>query len=1071
MTSSLKIFALCVVFHAAHFGHSQNTIVRFERLSNDDGLSSNQVNCIHQDAQGFIWFGTDEGLNKFDGIKITTYKHSIKNPLSLKDNYVDAIVEDQEGKLIIGTSKGVNVFDRSTEQFISLDIEDLPESVNEGNVEVLLMDARANLWVSIEGKGLYQISLTDENYTFYGISKGLASPNVESLSIDRNGVLWAIAGGKLHYFLYDHFESIRFVNNELEKSVITGLIQGEGKSFWIGTASQGLFLLNDARVDGSQFDGDVDQVIGRTEINEIRSIFMDRDMVVWVGIEGKGLVRIENKLTETYVSRPQDAYSLSYNSILSIYQDNAGDLWFGTLAGGVSTIHFTKQNFRNIDDGTSRNFSLSANDVTRISESEAGSIWVGTKTGGINRVSSEIQVIKQFDEDNSFIRNNSVEAVLGAADGTIWLGGWKSGLYQVTESFQLMRSFNLENSELLSDNIFDLVEDKKGNIWVGTIGGGLSVVTPNYEIKSYLQSGIVQDESPIILALDSSQNVLLGGYRGLTIFSPADETSKRYFFKEDLSGISSNTIQCIWVVNQDSIWIGTDDGLNLFSPKNGTFSHYFEEDGLPSSSIKSVLQEQSNLWISTSNGLSKLDLSSGVFRNFSQLDGLQGRQFTSNSFLKSSKGEIYLGGVNGITAFSPQKLLLNASPPRVLITDIRVNSMPIRNREIADELQPVSEIEEIVLQHHESYLSLSFVALNYISSENNQYAYQLEGFDKGWIYTSNPTAFYSNIDPGTYTFRAKASNNNGVWNETGASIKIVILNPWWASWWFRTVYITVILGGIYLFFWLRTRRLRVQKLMLKETVSQRTRQLEERKEALEATVEELKETQTQMVQSEKMASLGVLTAGIAHEINNPLQFIKGGKEIIEKELRKSSNSENKLITRSLESIEEGVLRTGAILQSLNRFNRYSQGEDEMCDLQGVIENCLLILNHDHQGRIKIQQSYPDSLVVKGNEGELHQAFLNILKNSGQAIKEKGVIKIDATSSKEGKQVVIEDSGVGIDQETISRVIEPFFTTKEPGGGPGLGLAISYRIIKKHNGELSFESAPGHGTKVTVRFSA
>ena len=753
---------MCVLFHIAKIGHSQNAVVRFERRTNNDGLSSNQVNCIYQDTKGFIWFGTDDGLNRFDGLDFTVYKHSIKNVASLKDNYIDAIVEDGNGNLIIGTSKGLSVFDWATDKFSHFVFKDLPESVGSGNVESLLIDNRNNLWVSIEGKGLFKFSLTDEKYNLFGTNEGLVSSSVESLTIDENGTVWAIAGTKLHYFLYDHFERIHFPNSPLEDAEITHFIQGTGNSFWVGTAGKGLFEIKNGSITGTELDGEIIHVLGKKEkINEIQSIYKDRHDVIWAGIEGQGLVRIHRDSFQEYIYSPQNPYSISYNSILTIYEDRVGDLWFGTVAGGVSTIHFTKQNFRNISNDDNDG-ALSANDVTRMSESKSGKVWIGTKTGGINYFDPKTKKFNHFTEEDSFLRNNSVESVLGSKDGTLWLGGWKSGLYQVTDHFDLIRSFDMESSALLSDNIFDLIEDKKGNIWVGTIGGGLVKITPDYQITSYLKNQVVKDESPITLALDSSNRILLGGYSGLTQFDPDNETSKRYFFQEDLSGISSNTIQCIWVVNNDSIWIGTDDGLNLFNSGKGTFTHYYEEDGLPSNSIKGLILENQTLWISTGNGISKLNLEENSFRNFTQLDGLQGRRFTSNSFLKSSTGDLYFGGVNGITCFSPDKIVLNTTPPSVKITDIKINNISIRDREDYLPEKHVSEIDRLLLKPEDAYISLSFIALNYISSENNQYAYQLEGFDGNWVYTSTPTAFYSNIDPGSYTFRVKASNNDGI---------------------------------------------------------------------------------------------------------------------------------------------------------------------------------------------------------------------------------------------------------------------------------------------------------------------
>uniref|UniRef100_UPI000371C22D ATP-binding protein n=1 Tax=Flexithrix dorotheae TaxID=70993 RepID=UPI000371C22D len=644
--------------------------------------------------------------------------------------------------------------------------------------------------------------------------------------------------------------------------------------------------------------------------------------------------------------------------------------------------------------------------------------------------------------------------------------------------------------------------------------------------------------------------------------NPENNERKIYIQDEEVEhSISHSMITAIFEDSGNNFWVGTQNGLNLMDRKSGKFFSFNTEQGLPSSFIIGILEDgKGNLWLSTSNGISKFTppknleidhLSNtsdwGTFRNYNVNDGLQDNEFSPNAYHKLQNGEMIFGGINGFNIFHPDSIVDNKVVPEVHFTALKIYNEEV---EIFGENSPLDRhinwMDKLVLDHNQNGFTIHFTALNFTSPEKVEYAYMLEGLDEKWNEVRNQRfAHYSHIAPGEYIFRVKASNNDGLWNEEGKSLKVIIRPPWYETFWFKLSLILVFSGILFLLVRMRINRLKNETIKLEKMVETRTKELQNKSvelqlltkklqaqneelnshqeelstqyEKLEESHAKLKNTQLQLVQAEKMASLGVLTAGIAHEINNPINYIKSGviglkralhdilsilrlygnldtknnfnekfKEIEDLKTELVLDTKVELSERVLENISNGAIKAAEIIKGLKTFSRMDDGNFVIYDIHDGLESTLLLLHHQFTEDIILQKNYGQIPMVACSPSKINQVFMNLLSNAIQALKGRGTITITTQAYKANHEqenwinnlpaidetnqyisIIIEDTGFGIDKRTISHIFEPFFTTKDVGEGTGLGLSISLNIIDTHKGKIKVESRAGEGAKFTV----
>ncbi len=823
--------------------HAQPSDVNFDHILSDRGLSQNTIHCIIQDSKGFMWFATEDGLDKFDGYNFTVYKNNPSDKYSISDNFIWTIYEDKSGTIWVGTnSGGLCKFDRETDKFINYrHNQNNSNSLSNNNVRAIYEDKEETLWIGTEGGGLNEFDKKNNKFICFknkpGDINSLSNNVVLSIYEDREGALWIGGDGginkfdrKLKQFVsYQHSTSNPFT---LSNNVVLSMYEDLHEKFWIGTLS-GLNLFDRKTGKCNRYFSNTD-ILSNLDNNRINSMLEDNTGTLWVATGG-GLYQF-NREKKKFISFSQTethSATLSNNNILSIYKDNSGLIWIGTGEGGIFKFDREKMKFKHYRYDPTNINSLSYNTVRSIFQDKSGILWIGTLGGGLNRLDRKTKTYTHYfyNSKNPYsLSNNSVSSIYRDRAGTLWIGTWGGGLNKVVSSnsnseIEFKRYIhNASDPFSISNNIVQSIyEDSKGRLWIGT-GIGLDIFDRKSEkFYSYINNpqdptSISENQVQSCIREDKNRTLWVGTWNGLNKIDLSTVPEKPPYNKitfvrfnhlaDDQYSLSDNRVISVCQDNSGNLWFGTYGGginelsvdqQNVADVNKAKFVNYSMKDGLVSNIIYGILQDDNgNLWVSTDNGISKFNPKTGYFRNYYQSDGLQGNQFFWGASFKGYDGELFFGGTNGVDAFFPSTLKENKHVPPIVITDFQIFNKPVL---IASDGSPlkksITETKEITLSYSQNVFSFEFAALDFTAPGKNQYAYMMEGFDKNWVQSgSRRYVTYTNLDPGEYVFKVKGSNNDGIWNEKGASIKIIILPPFWKAWWFIILAIIVVGGFI-----------------------------------------------------------------------------------------------------------------------------------------------------------------------------------------------------------------------------------------------------------------------------------
>ncbi|MDX2304368.1 MAG: two-component regulator propeller domain-containing protein [Microscillaceae bacterium] len=1099
---------------------AQPKTLEFERLTLRDGLSQSHVYCILQDKQGFMWFGTQDGLNRFDGYDFKIYKKDLQSQNTLSNNQINSLATDLQQYLWIGTDNGLSRYDYRQDSFMSF----IPEKSKPGKslldpkVNTLLVDKKNNLWIGTPA-GLNRMAFNKKSFDFVQFPE-LNKKNVLCILEEKSGQIWVGTDSGL-FKLNDNTQNFipyTFSNpeiNSLKSLSIQTIFQTQNGQIWVGT-SKGLLVLENSKASRIALKSDKNSQAN--DYPSILSLQSDGNGFLWIGTEeGLFILDLQTRLQTHYLRDSKLQGSLSSNHIFNIYRDRTNIMWLGTYIGGINKYDPRWRNFTHVFQDNS---GLSSNNVKSFCEGADNSLWIATYQGGLNRydrMSKEFTVYKAGDAPGS-LKDNDIQVVYKDSKGTIWVGTKNTGLCKLNPDQKTFTYYPViqkdktsdSSKSLLSAYIRAIYEDTQHNLWVGTWDGGLSKITfknNDYTIRHYLPDsqnpGSIRSNSIYSLMQDRSGIIWVGTRGGgLNKFDPKTEKFTAYLNDpKNPQSISNDKPLCIFEDSKNRLWVGTyGAGMNLFDRKKNVFIRFGEKEGLPNDVAYGILEDnQGNLWISTNKGLAKFDPDKKAFSNYDVFDGLQSNEFNGGAFFKSqTNGQMFFGGINGFTHFDPDKIESNKIPPPVILTDFQVFNQSLRINDPNMPLlkQHISETETLTLNYNQSFFSLEFVALNYTHTEKNKYEYRLVGFKNDTLnYTYNRRLVtYTNLDPGNYTFQVRASNNDGVWSKI-KSLKIYIRPPFWQTWWFRITATLIGLSLAYAIYLYRIRRIQQRKEELEYEVKIQTAQINQQKEEILATLENLKTTQAQLLESDKMASLGQLTAGIAHEINNPINFVYAGTSSLKANINdlievleaygeiSPQNVESKLkeimelkedmefeeileeINDLTDSIRRGAERTAEIVKGLRTFSRLDEDDIKLADMHENLDATISILRNQVKNRIELVKEYGTIPSIECYPGKLNQVFMNIISNAIQAIKDKGTITIKTFKKDEHFiGISIRDSGSGMPEEVKKRIFEPFFTTKDVGKGTGLGLSITHSIMEKHHGKIEVESEIGVGTE-------
>jgi ligand-binding sensor domain-containing protein/signal transduction histidine kinase len=1044
------------------FCSAQKPSVKFEHLDINQGLSQNNIMCILQDKRGFMWFGTRDGLNKYDGYKFTVYRNDPANKHSISNNFITAIAEDSKGDIWISTrGGGLSRYNRERDQFDHITLNSENNNAPNNLLDGLLRDHNDNLWICTEDNGVIFFDTKQNRITFYRHANkdenSLCSNNVRCVFEDKEQNIWIgtydagidCFNPRTKYFThFDHSEKNKL---SISGADVKTIFEDSRNNIWIGTTN-GLNLFNKETKSFQSFFASSDAK--SISNNVIVAINEDADGNIWIGTENGGL-NIYNPSKKSfyhYSYDPLDEKSISHNSIYSIYRDQQSNMWIGTFAGGVNLAGiklFTHYNH------TSDLNSLSDNNVLCLSESRNGKLWIGTDGGGLNLFdpnTKNFTAFKHMPGNRNSICGNYVLSACEDSKGNIWVGTWADGItvYNLqTNSYKHYKNDPKDPSSLSNNNAWVIFEDHEKNIWIGTYGGGLNrfdYTTNSFKRYDDTVKSVITRQVYAI-AEDEKGNLWIGtDGDGVRILNKTTGQYESLKHQDGKNSLSDNRINYIYRDENNNFWFSTMTGLCFFNTKNHQFKTYTTTDGLPNNVIFATQKDdKGNLWISTNRGLSCFDLQTKKFINFSISDGLQSYEFKGHAVCKSSWGDLYFGGINGFNEFNPRKIKWDAFEPPLVFTDFQIfnKKIQIENDSASSPLKKdIAETNEITLPDKNSVISFEFASLNFTGKDYRKYSYMLEGFDKEWNnIDARHTATYTNLDPGTYIFKVRGSTNKGEWNSKLAEIKLIITPPFWKTWWFRTlIALSIILMAIG-YYKLRINSIKKQKIKLQQLVEQQTAQLVQKNKELE--------------QFAYIAS---------HDLQEPLRTTSSFVELLQKEYKGKLDAKGE---KYISFISQSTDRMRILIRDLLEYSRIGRKKElTTIDCNEMMQQILADLSIAIQEN-KAEIKFENLPVINGYSTEIKQLFQNLVSNALKFHKPQQNPEIIISGNKKNGswEFVCKDNGIGIASEHSEKIFVIFqrLHSRTEYEGSGIGLANCKKIVQLHGGDIWVQSRPGEGS--------
>ncbi len=1071
---------------------SQTQDLKFDHLDINSGLSQNHIMCILQDSRGFMWFGTRDGLNRYDGYKFTVYKNDPRDSTSVSGNFIYDIAEDSSGNIWIATrGGGISCYYKDYDRFRQFKNQPRNSNSIANDLAIgILIDSLDNVWICTQDGGLNYYDRARNRFSNYlndkNDKKSLSNNTVSSIFADSRNNLWVGTSGGLNLFDTKTRSFTRFLHDEKDSNSLSDdrvwtIFEDSKQRLWVGTAGGGLNLLD--RNTG-KFRRFVRSASG-IQSNIVFAINEDNAGNIWIGTENGGL-SIYNPVTSTfrhYQNDEIDKKSLSSNSVYSIYKDAYGSMWVGTFAGGVNIFNKDANRFNHYSH-TSSPASLRHNNVLCIVEGKDGKLWIGTDGGGLNLydpVTKSFKHFKHSENNKNSICGNYILSVCEDSKGNIWTGTWGDGITVFNPQKNTYKHYKNDpqvSSSLASNHAWVIFEDRDKNIWVGTYNGGLHLFDPlTNSFKRFADgTGNVSAMQIYSITDDSRGNLWIGtDGGGLQVFNKKTRAFNTYLHDETRNSLSDNRVNYVHEDPKGNFWISTMVGLNYLDIEKKLFTVYTTAEGLPNNVIFGILEDaKGELWISTNRGLSRFNPRSTKFKNYGVQDGLQSHEFKMRAFCKTRSGAMYFGGINGFNEFHPEKIIDEPYHFPLVFTDFQVfnKKVPIgRNEYDPSPLRKdISETRAIKLKYSNSVISFEFASLSFSVPEKKQYAYMLEGFDKHWneVGTSR-SATYTNLDPGEYIFKVKALDSEGNWASNIASLQLTITPPYWLTWWFKIAMLLAVGGTIFAFYRGRMSAIKRQKRILEQKVNEQTIQLvhsneEEHKARIEAEKAREEAHYANRELASKNTELEQFAYIASHDLREPLRTTSGFVELLRKQYQGRLDEK---ADKYLAYITEASGRMTGLIDDLLDYSKVGgkkETEDVDCNiiLQEVLEDLGIALT-ETGAEIKFGM-LP---VINGNHIGIKQLFQNLITN-GIKFRKKNVtprINIDTELKDNSWMFSFTDNGIGIERQNREKIFVIFqrLHTRHEYEGSGIGLAHCKKIVDGHNGRIWVESEFGEGT--------
>ncbi|NJN28589.1 MAG: response regulator [Cyclobacteriaceae bacterium] len=1047
--------------------------IRFDHLNIEHGLSQNTVNTILKDSHGYMWFGTNDGLNKYDGYSFKVYRQHPDDSTTISNSKIFSIVEDRHGNIWIATANGLNRYNRKTDDFEKYfkDKHNI-NSLSHNYVRTIFTDQDGLLYLGTLGGGL---NIFDpEKKLFRRCSNkidglDLSIEHITSIIKDRQGNL--LLGGNINGILWYHPATDMFTTKTYNglvpaKTDHAGrtIFEDSHGDIWLCTEGDGVYQWQRASDAWRHFDNK--PVNLGLSGNVVKSIYEAADGKIWLIIDGGGLNILDKESgeVETIYYHPDNPKGLSSNALYTIYSDPQNILWIGTFDSGIDILNPEKKKFDHYTQNGRQN-ALSHKSVLCFLEEREDIIWIGTDGGGLNRFDKKNNVFASYGHhplDPASLSSNVITSLFQDSDKNMWIGTFQGGLmqYQGNGRFKSYRAN--DESGLENDNVWDILEDSKGTFWVATLGGLYTMDRLSGKftrIRDEREGQEARLNRNICLMEDDQGNIWVGG-NGISVYNPHNNTWKYYQHTlNDSTSLGVDNVRSIFMDSRLRIWIGTEGaGLNLFHRQTNSFSKWTSDDLLPNNSVHQMLEDdEGNLWISTNKGLSRISIGADgslSIKNFDANDGLQSNQFSYSAAIKCASGEMYFGGINGFNSFCPAQITDNPYAPPVKISGFKINEQEVEIGSDGPLPEHISIIRKITLSHRQSRVfSFEFTALNFTSPEKNKYAYRMIGFDDEdtWLYSGNKrTATYTNLNAGTYVFEVKASNNDGIWNPETATLEIEVLPPLWKTWYAYLAY-----AGLLISISLSMRSITVERIHLKNDIR----------------MKELEKQKNNALNQEKLKFF----TSVSHEFKTPLTLIIGPLKKLMEDFKDHPDIQ---FYHTL--MYQNAKRLLRLINQLMDFRKLENGKEklqvEQGDIVGFIKDIKTAFeNLAWQNKITfLLNSQDQTVLLYFDRNIIDKVFYNLLSNAFKFTPAQGRISIDLSSDNRMLSISVSDTGNGIPADAIPYIFDRYYhldsalASKTMGeSGSGIGLALCYELIKMHHGNIAVQSCEGQGSKFTV----
>jgi ligand-binding sensor domain-containing protein/signal transduction histidine kinase len=1048
----------------------------FTHITIEQGLSDQRVEALAQDRAGFMWFGTNNGLNRFDGYSVVTYRNDPMNPHSLSGNLIGDIYEDRAGTLWVGTRSGLDAFDRRTERFTHYRHDPRnPRTLSSNTVVAIYEDRSGVLWVGTT-EGLNRFDRATGTFTAYrhdpADTRSLSNNSVRAITEDGSGMLWVGTLGGLNrldpatgrFTVYRHD---RADPRSLTHDVVWDLHEDRTGALWVATDGGGLSRFEPATGTFTHYRHDPDNDNSLSD-DRLDCLFEDASGALWIGTFGGGVSVLDaaRRNFRTYRRDSTASESLSQDYVAEITGDRSGLIWIGTHGSGVDVHDPRVQAFTVYQHDPLNAASLASNSVWAVSEEEDGTLWIGTQDRGLDRFDPRSGRVAHFPpdpEDRRSLAHPWVSTLQPDRKGGLWVGTYGGGLYHLDPAsgrFTAYRSDPSNPDSLSHDAIVHLYMDRSGILWVGTRGGGLNRFDPAsgrftvYRHDPFNRGSLSHDWVWHIVE-DPSGSLWIGTFGGgLNRLDPATGEITRYVHDPRApSSLSDNAIWTLHVDRSGVLWVGTSGGgLDRFDETDGSFIHYRERDGLASDRVVSILEDgdasdphAGNLWIATGRGLSKLERDRKTFRTYGTMHGLPVTEYNSNG-QTTRRGELLMASSHGLIVFDPDAVRDREDTSPMVFTNFLLANNPVPIGDDSPLHQAIDHTASVTLGYDDRVISLEFAALNYRTPRQSRYRYMLEGFDDGWITVGSTQRLvtYTNLAPGEYVFRVTTANADGTWNENGRAIALVVTPPWWATWWFRGLALVLIAGcatGIYA---RRVNRLERRRLALEAEIAER----KQAEETLRASHRQIEDLAGRLITAQE-----VERSRIARDLHDDVCQTLAVMSIAVSDIKhRRGDVQKKAIQESLSSLQR---QTISLVESVRRLSH---------DLHPSILRHVGLAAALEAHCIEIEHRYGVQVTFTANGDVRHisrTCALSLFRIAQEALRNAAVhgnprrATVAVARSEKYIELTVVDDGSGFDLEHADQ------------NGRGLGLKSMEERTHLLGGQLQIITRPNHGTVIRV----